>query len=369
MVVVRKHRNRLYLVSKDNIICHNLEDGTDKLVSVPEPVIPDNLTVGQIEVLKKEVRTITSLEFSKTGKYSVIATESKQVLVFNENFEIVKSFIAKRIPSKVCFTHVDDIVVADKTGDVYLYKLDSEEGPTLLLGHLSVVLDVILSKCGKYIITCDRDEKIRVSHYPNCYNIASFCLGHTEFVTNMCFIGNILVSASGDGTIRFWDYTRGAQLYIIDTKLNIDKELLNNFIDEMNKEKVEVATLPITDLQVYEGNCVSVIAVFIYKSNTIQLYKFDSKTMSHHFLMKWQSAEEFCFYLCSHMYVLSSKLYMYSYDSGDLLKQDLNELDTIFEKYKHLISFENCNIATMYKRHYDNVSEYLERKKQRIEGK
>ena len=79
---------------------------------------------------------------------------------------------------------------SDKSGDVFRFDLNSEndQNGQCLMGHLSMLLDIKLSKCGKFIITCDRDEKIRVSHYPNAYNIHNFCLGHTDFVT--C-IGNV----------------------------------------------------------------------------------------------------------------------------------------------------------------------------------
>jgi WD40 repeat protein len=82
-----------------------------------------------------------------------------------------------------------------------------------------MLLDLTLSSCGKYVITCDRDEKIRVSHFPNSYNISNFCLGHTEFVAGLAICPHrpsLLCSASGDGTLRIWDFLNGLEL---DSKL------------------------------------------------------------------------------------------------------------------------------------------------------
>ena len=86
---------------------------------------------------------------------------------------------------------------------------------TTFLGHLSMLLDIKLSLCGKFIITADRDEKIRISHYPNAYNIHNFCLGHSDFVTSIELLPQQrtqLVSGSGDGTLKIWEFLKGAQI-------------------------------------------------------------------------------------------------------------------------------------------------------------
>ena len=64
---------------------------------------------------------------------------------------------------------------------VQFILLTSSPSPLLLFfPHLCQVL------CKGLVITCDRDEKVRASHYPNCYNIDRFYLGHKEYVQCMC---------------------------------------------------------------------------------------------------------------------------------------------------------------------------------------
>lgn len=107
------------------------------------------------------------------------------------------------------------VLVADKNGDVYSVtsargKEGEEAGPRLMLGHLSQLLDMAVTRDGARLLTADRDEKIRVSMFPDCFNIDNFCLGHTEFVTSIALSSSDqtrLVSGSGDGTIRCWDLT------------------------------------------------------------------------------------------------------------------------------------------------------------------
>ena len=125
----------------------------------------------------------------------------------------------------------DYILLGDKSGDVYRMKVEGGT-PSLLLGHLSQLLDLALSHAGDLILTADRDEKIRVSRYPNSYNILNFCLGHTEFVTCLCLVQDKdqVLSGSGDGTVRLWNYRDGVQIFCLDVTQQVRQ-------DKENKEK------------------------------------------------------------------------------------------------------------------------------------
>nr|XP_055135793.1 tRNA (guanine-N(7)-)-methyltransferase non-catalytic subunit WDR4 isoform X4 [Symphalangus syndactylus] len=79
-----------------------------------------------------------------------------------------------------------------------------------------MLLDVAVSPDDCFILTADRDEKIRVSWAAAPHSIESFCLGHTEFVSRISVVPTqpgLLLSSSGDGTLRLWEYRSGRQLH------------------------------------------------------------------------------------------------------------------------------------------------------------
>ena len=104
-----------------------------------------------------------------------------------------------------------------------------------------MLLDIKLSKCGKFIITCDRDEKIRVSHYPNAYNIHNFCLGHTDFVT--C-IGNVqLFMKLFSHKIQNSDFTKNMKKFV-KVCLHLSNIVQNSFLfDEIFDIKFKILIL------------------------------------------------------------------------------------------------------------------------------
>ncbi|KAG6853880.1 hypothetical protein C0991_000345, partial [Blastosporella zonata] len=133
-------------------------------------------------------------------------------------------------PTSILFTaDSKTILVSDKFGDVFSYNFDftpltekqkkdalsSHENPsggTLILGHASLLNAFLLSRDEKYIITADRDEHIRVSWYPQGYNVEMYCLGHTKFVSaihNPAFAPAELVSGGGDPALKIWDWMTG----------------------------------------------------------------------------------------------------------------------------------------------------------------
>lgn len=78
-----------------------------------------------------------------------------------------------------------------------------------ILGHLSTITELTVH--GGHVVTCDRDARVRVSRWPDAYVIDAFCLGHNDVVTS-CSFGpqkKTIVTGSLDGTLRWWDMSRG----------------------------------------------------------------------------------------------------------------------------------------------------------------
>jgi uncharacterized protein YceK len=144
--------------------------------------------------------------------------------------------------------HMDWVVLAaDVAGDVYAYRIQNVPSTTgtttttthiptpslmgyVLLGHTASMISSlqwvpynhdsshpILDAPSSFILTADRDEKIRVSYFPHTTIIHGYLLGHSEFVT-CCDVAStrpICVSVSGDGTLRLWDYVTCEELAVV----------------------------------------------------------------------------------------------------------------------------------------------------------
>lgn len=166
--------------------------------------------------------TILASTFSKSGSYFALTDDSKRLILFRTKpwqCLSVRS-VVRRCTALTFTTSEERVLVADKSGDVYSFSvLEPLGGGRLELGHLSMLLDVALSPDDRFVLTADRDEKIRVSWAAAPHCIESFCLGHTEFVSRILVVPghpDLLLSSSGDCTLRLWEYRSGRQLHCCD---------------------------------------------------------------------------------------------------------------------------------------------------------
>lgn len=97
-------------------------------------------------------------------------------------------------------------VFADRFGDVWRWDLSETSEAELLLSHLAIVTVMAFSPDGKWLLTGDNHEKVRVSRYPLTAEIACFCLGHTAQITGLAMAADaqVLLSAAADKSVRLW---------------------------------------------------------------------------------------------------------------------------------------------------------------------
>ncbi|EPQ56592.1 WD40 repeat-like protein [Gloeophyllum trabeum ATCC 11539] len=167
-------------------------------------------------------------------RHVVTVGDDKKMKVWDtESLKVLSERELPKKPTEVRFTKDGQtILTADKFGDIFSYPLhpgsetaptqssnrpkfvshDNPSGGKLILGHTSLLTTFLLTKDEKYIVTADRDEHIRVSWYPQGYNIESYCLGHEKFVSALHIptkSPSKLISGGGDPSLKLWDWYEG----------------------------------------------------------------------------------------------------------------------------------------------------------------
>lgn len=238
-----------------------------RLSSLKENAHEDNgkVTKSATDITSKDGQNrILACKFSPSWRYFAACDDAKRLYLFQcgERWELVSNRAISRRCTVLTFTKDEqDVLVADKWGDVFRFSVtDPQKEGLLLLGHLSMLLDILTTKGDKYVVTTDRDNKIRISEYPNSYNIHTYCLHHTEYVSSVVYNEDpeILLSGSGDGTIVIWD--------------------LNGKVVSQTTCSEGEETLPIKKLE-WEKD-LKLLSVIFFNSPVIQLYMLAADSMS-----------------------------------------------------------------------------------------
>ncbi|KAJ1433094.1 WD40/YVTN repeat-like-containing domain superfamily [Sesbania bispinosa] len=173
--------------------------------------------------------SIRAIRFGANGKLFVSAGDDKTLKIWSpQSWHCICTVSSEKRVSAVAISNDGSYVCfADKFGLVWVVDLDqplTDKKPTPFLSHYcSIITSLEFSPDGRFILSADRDFKIRVTNFPKnplngAHQIQSFCLGHTEFVSCLAFVPaqecpqSFLLSGSGDSTVRLWDISSGALL-------------------------------------------------------------------------------------------------------------------------------------------------------------
>uniref|UniRef100_A0A8D8SC79 tRNA (Guanine-N(7)-)-methyltransferase non-catalytic subunit wdr4 n=1 Tax=Cacopsylla melanoneura TaxID=428564 RepID=A0A8D8SC79_9HEMI len=382
--------NSVLISSETHFLHHLIGSETCKIVKLSDKheevkadeegtVLPSKIISATNQEKDVKINFVCSA-LSSDNSFLAIQSPGKELLVYNvQTWEVIYKRQLGRGASKILFSpDSKNIVVGDKTGDVFLYKIYSDEKETSLLGHLSMVLDIVMTKDSKHLITCDRDEKIRVSNYPNCYNIENYCLGHEQFVTNVQFLphnNELLISCSGDGTVRLWDYLKGTLQNMYNFH-NTRDESITPSAETKNQLKC------FTSVQLDDKT--SLLCVSVFKSNTIHVLfvkdgsfavanKLDLSFEPVHLqLSRCQESKEIHLWL-----ICNNELQLYAWNTTEKAFSNatnplfLKTVEIIKSNLKELIveSSEDNVIYVLQKRKMDEITDYYLRKQARIEEK
>lgn len=337
----------------------------------------------------KQNDQITGVSVSSNNKFLAVTTNvAKQLLLYDlPGSKNCRVFELPRRSSKMRFTSTDShILLADKSGDVFIYDINAQEVKQRkgkkILGHLSLILDILMSSDGKYVITSDRDEKIKVSCYPNTYEIHTFCLGHKEYVNHIKELPHntkYLLSSSGDGTVKIWDFKEGKNCYTIDTFTDVNDDGLRDSFKEKMDQEVCIESLPIIHLTVTKlnENC-SILAVSIESYDMLLIYTLETGEgkMTHKLqtklkMNKFPTGVEFhdSTLLVYNDNDCNISFYSLLY-SNDTITLNSSKIEKVFRDTS--LSESNIHnhfetIKLLFKRKFNNVQEYQARKQQRLE--
>ena len=183
---------------------------------------------------------IRHVAISPDEQYLAALTDSKHLLVYStSSLDQLSSRQLSKRGARLSFSPAGDVIVTDKVGDVYLYPLEPRSiseahrpstgiltadpsrniDADLLLGHVSLISTHLLTPEGKWIITADRDEHIRISRFPQSYIIERYLFGSENFVSALQIPSTKpewLISGGGETSLRVWDWQKGKQLGTVD---------------------------------------------------------------------------------------------------------------------------------------------------------
>lgn len=221
---------------------------------------------------------------------------------------------------------------------------------------------------SRFVITSDRDEKIRVTNYPQTEDIESYCLGHLEFVSAIEELQtesseNLLVSISGDKTLRLWNYPNGKELFHLELPargLRLARNTQNEFAIVLFDEEIfQIGIFKLTTGE--NGHKVQAIAEHTLNENVKYISSISYETDDS---IWYSGLDEKNEVICKKLEISRED------DQTNINETDLDKVLSMLKQTLTSTKLQACeDITQLFKKSFDNLTDYQERKKRRIEKK
>jgi len=188
---------------------------------------------------------------------------------------------------------------------------------------------------------------------------------------------NLMISGSGDGTLKVWDFLKGKVVSSVICAQDAKLEELN--FNDTNKEQSDLQIKRTTSWPSILGVCVApetdtktmLIAVSLEKFNGILIYSFCDNELN--FLKKISSSGS----IWDHHFVGAKEvaiLQAVENENIDILNIDENKHELVktqndfFKDAMATPDSASVFVEELHKRWFDNVKEYLDKKRERVDN-
>ncbi|XP_012277184.1 tRNA (guanine-N(7)-)-methyltransferase non-catalytic subunit WDR4 isoform X2 [Orussus abietinus] len=297
--------------------------------------------------------------------------------------------------SRVAICYDDNILVYDIGNDVNtMFTLPKVESAKESKTHNNEdfetyypATNISFSNDGEYFFVCTNRKQLYLYNGKNLQLLSyrhlkrAMSKGHTKFITNISELPhnkNILVSSGGDGCIIFWNYRLGKEILCVPFSDKLEKEEIQEFNKQLLDFELNASELvqPVKHLKVTNiDKTTSLLALSFYYTKRIVIYEIlgctENDLMVNYMYFVPVDDEPLECYLQQHnLWVLiESGLTVYRLNKDawevDELNHKLQRINDAWKMLRKNVGKQNL-FPMLYKRKYDNVQDYQNKKKARL---
>jgi hypothetical protein len=225
LIIYSKSKGILFIAIES--IVYGLDINNNSSLSVKQynihGVVANSAALISIEIDEKEehLYAIYSNKYLCCWNIASAALISTKILRKKATGLILPVWYGNHENSQEAASDRSIVIVSDKSGDIWGYNCPQLNKEVLLAGHTSsIITDLVYCKSAsvssssssalkQLVISSDRDEKIRISSFPDLERIFGYCLGHKSVISSLALITlndqPYLISASWDHKLVLWN--------------------------------------------------------------------------------------------------------------------------------------------------------------------